>query len=91
MLLGLAHSSLCLHHFHKLRKDAGLLQEPPAAVAVPGSLDNRVAIRRAIRRMVRAIEDGRLDPQRARPMLLLCRLLIHTARRRYVARRPGGP
>lgn len=80
MLLCTDHPSLCFYHLNKLRKEDAEPALPSSAVTVRGQLQNRVAVRRAVRRLACAIEDGRVSPHKARVMVQICNTLIRTAR-----------
>ena len=74
------HPSLCLYHFTKLAREQGR-PVSRSTVTVRGHLNNHVAVRRAVRRLAAALEDGRVAPRQATVMLNLCNLLIRTSRR----------
>lgn len=92
MLLCTDHPSLCFYHLNKLRKEDAEPAIPSSTVTVRGQLNNRVAVRRAVRRLACAVEDGRIAPRKAGVMLGICNLLIRTARpsRRRPRRKPSA-
>lgn len=91
MLLAPGHGLLCVHHLQQQRREEGDLVGQ-GGMYVTRQLENKVAVRRAMRRLARALVQNRIDPPRAVALLRLCGLLIRTARRSRsrAVQRPAG-
>jgi len=76
MLISREHPSLCVFHYEQQRKAEGVATRPRRLLTTAGALDNRRAIRRSLKRVVRDLVDGRLSSNQARVLAELGRLLL---------------
>ena len=78
MLRGPGCDDYCPHHFRAMLKAEGLLVPKVEGVALANQLDSPRAIRRAIKRVLRAFENAHITDRQARILAQLLRLLLAT-------------
>jgi len=83
MLCAPDHDSLCMYHLHRLLKAEGLLPpKPQPLLTVDPQLDSPLAVRRAVKRVLRRFETAEITPRQAEIITQLLRMLLATGRQR---------
>jgi hypothetical protein len=69
-------TTLCPYHGQAARKEVGLAPPSSSPLIVPGILDTRRAVRRALKRVYREVVAGRIAPDRAAVLAYLGQVLL---------------